>query len=297
MGIYGTVRPAVINPNTDIEIFYNYNPTRYTDDGDSKSFIALDPNYLQETECNNISIPGLYNLRLPLNIFNRKGFYSVYIRPKEIKATIVDVGSLASYSDVKGVVLHASDPALAGLTANNSLVGYRIEYLNTVNGQREDFSRLITSSSKCEGVTQVISSNAADVVRYRFSSFGGLIFCTVTPSLASSFKPNETPYIGVAGQQIVLINTKFNPVLLEIELTEHDDETISIMLEGEQIHDIDHGVLTTFNENREIYHQTDYRALKDALGNPAYTIKTKRTNVDTSQDITSILGDALSDNS
>lgn len=295
MGTYGTVRPAVIDPAKDIEIFYNYNATRYSDDGNSSSFRKLNSSYLQSTDCEGVEIPGLYNLRLPLNVFNQKGYYSIYIRPREITATIVDVGSLATYGDVRGVVFNPdSNEDLATLSSNNALVGYRIEYYNPSTGQREDFSRLITSSNHCEGVTQILTNNTSDTTRYRFTTFGSLIFCTVTPSVASSFKPNDRPYIGTAGQKVAISNTKFSPILLELELVEHDADTISYMLEGEQVHDIDHGIITTFNPDREIYHQANYSSLKDSNGDPAYTVKTRRTNIDTTQDINSILGDTAS---
>lgn len=292
MGIYGTVRPAVINPAKDVDIYYNYTPSRYADDGDTTLFKKLDSTYLETTNDNDgMVLSGLYNLKLPLSIFSKKGFYSIYIKPKEIKARITDVGSLITYGDVRGVIFNTD--SLSEFATDNSLVGYRIEYFNQITGERESFSRLITSSNKCEGITQSLTSNANDVVRYRFTTFGSLIFCTVTPSVASTFKPNESPYIGMAGQDVVLVNTKFNPMLIELELVEHDDETISYMLEGEQVHDIDHGIITTFNENGEIYHQSNYKALKDALGNPAFTVKTNRNNIDTTQSINSILGDSI----
>ena len=66
------------------------------------------------------------------------------------------------------------------------------------------------------------------------------------------------PYIGSNGQQVKLINTKFNPIMLEVELVEHDAETISTMLEGDQLRNLDAGLITTFNSNGEIYHQASY---------------------------------------
>ena len=38
-GVYGTVRPANINPQSDVEIFYHYRPTRGTlDDNFGEAF-------------------------------------------------------------------------------------------------------------------------------------------------------------------------------------------------------------------------------------------------------------------
>lgn len=290
-GIYGTVKPAVITAD-DVDIFYNYNETRYESDGDSKSFQRLSSEYLTETTCAEdseiASIPGLYNLSLPLNVFGQKGYYSVYIRPKEISLTIQGVGCLADYTDIRGIVLNADE--LSNYTSNDALVGYRIEYI-AQNGNREPFSRLITSSFLVEGTNQIL--NAAGGVAYRPTNFGRLIFCTLTPSIASSFKPTDMPYIGATGQKVKLINTKFNPVLLELEMVNHDAETLSYMLEGEQVHDLDRGIITTFNYNREPYVQMSYKSMKNSLGDAAYTVKTRRDTLETHQDITSILGDTL----
>ena len=57
-------------------------------------------------------LEGLYNLKLPLQYFNKKGFYTVYIKPKEVIMTLQDVGVLASYEDIKGIVIDSSDVQL-----------------------------------------------------------------------------------------------------------------------------------------------------------------------------------------
>ena len=47
---------------------------------------------------------GLYNLKLPKEVFNKKGFYTIYIRPAQIRVKIEDCSELATYPDVKGLV-------------------------------------------------------------------------------------------------------------------------------------------------------------------------------------------------
>jgi hypothetical protein len=44
---------------------------------------------------------GLYDLQLPSAIFANKGIYTVYIRPVEIRTTILDCGILSSLPNVK----------------------------------------------------------------------------------------------------------------------------------------------------------------------------------------------------
>ena len=71
-GVYGTVKPADINITEDVEIFYHYRPSINTDDVSFKNFktlplSVLTPCFLNDEE--NISISGLFNLKLPLNEF------------------------------------------------------------------------------------------------------------------------------------------------------------------------------------------------------------------------------------
>ena len=69
-----------------------------------------------------------------------------------------------------------------------------------------------------------------------------------------SFKSNSIPYIGKSSQRISLINTKFDAIMLEIEMVDHDLETISTMLEGDQLRNLETNTITTFNEDGGIYH-------------------------------------------
>lgn len=73
--------------------------------------------------------------------------------------------------------------------------------------------------------------------------------------------------------------------MLDIELVDHDADTISTMLEGSQMRDLENGLVTTFNENNEIYNQSEHFTLKDSNnGKPMYEVKQKRTNnIDYSQ--------------
>ena len=63
---------------------------------------------------------------------------------------------------------------------------------------------------------------------------------------------------GKTGENITLTNTNFNPVMLEVEMVRHDADTISTMLEGNQIRNLDRGIITTFDEDGNIYHQAAY---------------------------------------
>ena len=73
--------------------------------------------------------------------------------------------------------------------------------------------------------------------------------------------------------------------MLELELVEHDDETLSYMIEGNQLIDKDNALITTFNPQGEIYHQTEYGVYKDSYGTPLYEYKKTRDNIDPSQSL------------
>lgn len=294
-GVYGTVKPAKIKAS-DVDIFYSYSPSRATDDINYSTFKKLNSSYLLSTyadkessESSDLKIDGLYNLRLPLDIFNQKGIYTVYIKPKELHMEILDVSVLAAYPDVKGVVLKKPENIDENIWSNGNLVGYRIEYFDE-DGEKTDCYRIITSNNLCEPTLQNVTDSTQKFTRYRFTdnSMNKLMFCTVTPSSANNFKPNTQPYIGKTGQSICLVNTKFNPVVLEIEMVDHDIETLTYMLEGDQLRNLDHGLLTYYNEDREIYQQFETFELKDTLGNPLYHVKQKKQNITFSEDIDSI---------
>lgn len=280
-GTYGTRIASRITPN-DVEIFYSYSPTRNSDDVNKASFTKLPSTLLMDAKSGDDILEGLKNLKLPLQYFNKKGFYSVYIRPKEVRAVINHISTLTSYPDVRGIVIDTNkvEGLDNELKTNNMLVGYRIVYLKTDgSGERENYYRIVTSNNKCEPVEQSLPNVNQNATRYRFNESSNLTFITVTPSVAPSFKPNAEPYIGKTGQEIIFINTKFEPILLDIEMVDKDIENISTMLEGSQLRSLDNGLVTTFNENNEIYHQSEHYSLKDKYtGEPIFEVKKNKTD-------------------
>ena len=160
-GVYGTRVASKVTPN-DVDIFYSYSPTRNSDDINKATFTKLPSTLLidAKTDDNDI-LEGLKNLKLPLQYFNKKGFYSVYIRPKEVKAVINHISTLTTYPDVRGIIIDTNMVSELSneLKTNNMLVGYRIIYLKTDgSGEREPYYRIVTSNNKCEPVEQSLSN-------------------------------------------------------------------------------------------------------------------------------------------
>jgi hypothetical protein len=152
---------------------------------------------------------------------------------------------------------------------------------------RQQYYRLVTSNNLCEPVSQnVITSNTSSN-GYRFNAGGTLCFITLTPSTAPSFKPNATPYIGVPNQKIVFINTKFDPVVLEVNIVENDIDTLSYGIYGETVRNLDNGRVSIYNPDNEIFKQFEFSTVKDNYTNRsiAELKQDVSDNVDTSLDI------------
>lgn len=300
IGVYGTNIPIHIDSNklsSLVDISYCYNESRAYDSLSSSKFKSLPSSVLAnctrdvESDSNlDEIVDGMYTLQLPLSDFNKKGFYTVYIKPKEYAINITDVGCLSAYSDVRGIILDTnaiSDKIIRNMArTNNGLVGFRIVFLDE-NGVREDYYRIVTSNNKCEPVIQAPNSSSDKTYTYRYDDSSSLTFLTVSPSSAPTFKSNATPYIGKPTQRILLVNTLFEPIQLDIEMVTHDADTISNMLEGSQLRDLDNGLVTTYNEKNEIYAQSEHYTLKEnASGNPVYEVKKNKTDsIDFSQTI------------
>lgn len=302
---YGSIRPSLVDVSNDVEIFYHYRPTRNSEDEIFSNFKKVEnvasmlsaATYEDEKEGGDIDLrlPGMYNLSLPVSIFGRVGFYTIYIRPKEIKAKIMDIGVLAAYTDINGIIINMNEQKdQSTLFQNDCLNGYRIDYFEDDGGtlKRQDYYRIITGCNRCEPITQNLSSSSSNSNGYRFNSSGSLCFLTVTPNSSPSYKAGSNPFIGAPNQVIRISNTKFDPVMIEVEICRHDIETLNTAIDGDQIRSLDNGLLTTYNENGEIYSQKEFFSLKDNYTqNDRYEVKKDRTgNIEFSPNHDEIMG-------
>ena len=293
---YGIVRAALVDPS-DVEIFYCYRPTRNSEDESFRKWRKVDDitsmfsnGELETSSVSDIRLPGMYNLNLPVSIFGRKGFYTIYIRPKEFTCTIKDVGALDSYPEIRGIVIDMNEiTENRSLFSNDNLVGYRVEYYNFQSDglMRQQYYRLVTSNNLCEPVSQNVVTSNTSSNGYRFNAGGTLCFVTLTPSTAPSFKPNATPYIGVPNQKITFINTKFDPVALEVNIVENDIDTLSYGIYGETVRNLDNGRVSIYNTDEEIFKQFEFSTVKDNYTNRsiAELKQDVSDNIDTSLDI------------
>jgi len=297
-GTYGTIRPADVSPE-DVEIILNYTPSR--DETNNFVLTKLDANTILKPYFNNDDtggtpnvelLGGLYNLTLPAEQFNKIGIYTLYVRPAQIRTTILDCGVLSSLPNVKGIVidLNAVPSNYRNKFVNQGLIGFRVEYLNSDGTKVPNFFRLVTSSFFCEPVVQNLTNSSQKAIRYRYTdSNTNLMFCTLSPSSAPTNKPNATPYIGQPNQNIIITNTFFNPITLDIELAEHDFSTLAIALYGNQTKSIDDGIYTLYDNNNNIYKQYNLYEIRDQFNSLLYEVRQDRgNNIDFSKNFTNI---------
>jgi hypothetical protein len=293
IGSYGTIRPSDVSPQ-DVEIIMNYTPTR--DVTDQFVLTQLDAQTLLRPYFNNTEtggnagvevLGGLYNLTLPANQFNALGIYTLYIRPAQIRTVITDCGVLSALPNVKGIIIDITNvpTEYQNKFVPQGLVGFRIEYLNPDGSKIPNFFRVVTSSFYCEPVVTNEVNTTQKSIRYRYvDGDSNLIFLTLSPSSSPTNKPNATPFIGQPNQDIIITNTFFNPITLEVEMVEYDISSLAIALYGNQTKSIDDGIYTIYDSQNNIYRQYNLYEIRDQFNALLYEVRQNRNdNIDFSK--------------
>jgi hypothetical protein len=295
IGVYGIVRSADVSID-DINMYYNFNPTRETNNTDIFPLNAaelLTYNILPDTEQivgNENILEGLYTMRLPAAVFNQLGIYTIYIKPKTYQTVIVDCSVLSSLPSVKGIVLDINSLP-STLQANNALQGYRVEYINSNGTKLRNVVRYVATSNRAVPISENVGNTNQKAIRYRFDDSGTLLFLQLTPSSSSDVKPNVLPFIGNPGQTIILSNTFFSPLVIEVDMVQNTIDTLANILAGNQVKDVQKGLLTYYDENNVITDQFNLFEIKDDVSDvPLFEVKEKRTNIDETQDFDVVTG-------
>jgi hypothetical protein len=298
VGTYGTIRPSDVSPS-DVEIIMTYTPTR--DATDEYILTKLDAQtilrpYFANTETGGNAgvevLGGLYNLTLPAGQFNALGIYTLYVRPAQIRTVITDCGVLSALPNVKGIIIDLANVPSQSLNkfVPQGLVGFRVEYLNPDGSKIPNFFRIITSSFYCEPVVSNETNTTQKAIRYRYvEGNSNLLFCTLSPSSSPTNNPNATPFIGQPNQNIIITNTFFNPVTIEIEMVEYDVSSLAIALYGNQTKSIDDGIYTIYDSENNIYRQYNLYEIRDQFNSLLYEVRQDRgNNIDFSKNFTNI---------
>ena len=293
---YGITKPSDVDIN-DISVYYNYTPNRETITPSIYSLNAneiLTYNYLPTDEqlvavnTNANILEGLYNLLLPATVFNQLGIYTIYLKPKVIPSVVIDCSVLSSLPSVKGIVIDMNSIP-STLQVNNALQGYRIEYINADGSKLRNVVRYVVTSNKVVPVSENVGNTSQKAIRYRFDDSGTLIFLQLTPSSSSDVKPSVSPFIGNPGQTILMSNTFFSPLVIEIEMVQNTINTLSYILAGNQTKDIQNGILTYYEGNIITDQFNLFEIKDDVAGTLLFNVKQKRTNIDTSQNFDEII--------
>ena len=298
IGAYGTIRPSDVSPQ-DVEIQMVYTPSR--DVTDNYVLTSLDAQTVLKPYFNNSEtggntgvevLGGLYNLTLPAQQFNALGIYTLYVRPAQIRTTITDCGVLSALPNVKGIVIDLTNVPVQyqNKFVSQGLVGFRVEYLNADGSKIPNFFRVVTSCFFCEPVVTNEVNTTQKSIRYRYvDGSANLLFLTLSPSSSPTNKPNATPYIGQPSQSIIISNTYFNPISIEIEMVEYDISSLAIALYGNQTKSIDDGVYTIYDSQNNIYKQYNLYEIRDQFNALLYEVRQNRgANIDFSKNFTNI---------
>jgi len=290
VGSYGTIRPADVSP-ADVDIYYHFVSGRTAStevqfEKIDNSQDILTPVFHNDTTGGNSGtelLGGMYNLKLESSRFSELGIYTLYLRPKQIRTVVSDCGVLSSLPSVRGLIIDISqiDAGDTNKFTPQGLVGYRVEYLDDSGAKIPNFFRIVTSSFYCEPVLSNLTNSSQKAIRYRYSDITtNLMFLTLTPSSSPSSRPNTIPFIGQPNQNIILTNTHFNPVMLEVEMVEHDATTLAHALYGNQSKSVVDGIYTIYDQNNNIYKQFNLYEIKDDINETLYEIREKNDNID-----------------
>ena len=290
VGSYGTIRPADVSP-ADVDIYYHFVSGRTAStevqfEKIDNSQDILTPVFHNDSTGGNSGtelLGGMYNLKLESSRFSELGIYTLYLRPKQIRTVVSDCGVLSSLPSVRGLIIDISqiDAGDTNKFTHQGLVGYRVEYLDDSGAKIPNFFRIVTSSFYCEPVLSNLTNSSQKAIRYRYSDITtNLMFLTLTPSSSPSSRPNTIPFIGQPNQNIILTNTHFNPVMLEVEMVEHDATTLAHALYGNQSKSVVDGIYTIYDQNNNIYKQFNLYEIKDDINETLYEIREKNDNID-----------------
>jgi hypothetical protein len=284
IGIFGTKKMADVSVN-DVDILYAFNPDRETI-GDT-TFQPLFSTISDADLKKMLGADGVYKLRLPADKFNQLGFYSIIIKPKTIETVIQDCSYIISSDNSsiniskKGIVIPAAQFQQAG-----SIIGFQIEYFDSNNVKINNLHRIVTSSDLVS-----ISTNNNTVNQgansYVLDQGGTNLFLTVTPDEPSLISSSASVNIGTRGQTILVSNTYFDPVTIEVEMTDMTLKTLGFGIFGNSTRDLETNILSYFDDQNRIYRQYNLYTTKKLFGNGNIDIREQRSIINLNQDFAS----------
>lgn len=269
----------------DVDILYAFNADRETI-GDT-SFKPLFPTISDSDLKKMLGADGVYKLRLPADKFNQLGFYTIVIKPKTIQTVIQDCSYVVSSdnSDLKiskkGIVVPA-----AQFQKSASIIGFQVEYFDKNDVKIKNLHRIVTSSELVSVSTNNNTINQG-ATAYVLDQGGTNFFLTLTPDEPSLISNNTSVDIGQKGQKILISNTYFDPITLEVEMTDTTLQTLGIGIFGNSTRDLETSILSFFDNKNRIYKQFNLFTTKKLFGTGNLDVREQRSIINTNQDFNS----------
>lgn len=281
VGIYGTKKMADVDFN-DVDILYAYSPAR-----ESVTDNQLRPLFSNISNSDFIKMfgaDGAYKLKLPASIFNQLGFYVVLIKPKTFETNIIDCSFVVTETNEdiqisrKGIVI----PKLQ-FQGTGSLIGYQIEYFDDNGIKIKNFHKIITGSDPVSPSQNPSVPSQNSTTSYTLNENGASLFLTLTPDEVSLISNLAKADLGKAGQKILISNTFFDPVMMEIEMVDQTIKTLSYGIFGNSTRDMETGLFSIFDENNNLYKQYNLLTRKKIFTNGNVDYKEQRTTINYNQ--------------
>lgn len=258
----------------DVDILYAFSPSR-EEIGDT-TFKPLFPTITDADLKKMLGADGSYKLRLPADKFNQLGFYSILIKPKTIETVIQDCSYVVSNDNdsikisKKGIVIPSAQFQSAG-----SIVGFQVEYFDKNNVKIKNLHRIITSSELVSISTNnnTINKGASS---YTLDQGGAALFLTLTPDEPSLISSNGVIDIGQKGQTILVSNTYFDPIVLEVETTDMTLKTLGYGIFGNSSRELSTGILSYYDDKNRIYRQYNLYTKKSVFTNSNIDLREQR---------------------
>jgi hypothetical protein len=281
VGIYGTKKLADVDFN-DVDILYAYSPTRESvTDNQLRPLFA---NISNSDFTKMFGADGAYKLKLPASIFNKLGFYVVLIKPKTFETNIIDCSFVVTETNEdiqisrKGIVI----PKLQ-FQGTGSLIGYQVEYFDDNGVKIKNFHKIITGSDPVSPAQNTSQSVQGSTTSYTLNDNGASLFLTLTPDEVSLISNLAKADLGKAGQKILISNTFFDPIMMEVEMVDQTIKTLSYGIFGNSTRDMETGLFSIFDENNNLYKQYNLLTRKKIFSNGNIDYKEQRTSINYNQ--------------
>lgn len=287
---YGTIIPADVNISTDISVRLIFQED-YSSNGEISELIPSQIIQKQLDVDGLTPLLGNYTLNIPTSVLQKgTGIYTFCIYPKVLNEVVIRDCGIIEDSEIKGLIFDTSEmeSSVASLFLNeNSLAGYIIKYYENNNTElTPNLFRVATGNYKVKAISTSNNVNQLGAsLRYVFDQNSTLVFVGITPNGETDIRFNDSIFIGTPNQKVLMFNTFFTPINIEVEVTDVDLKKLYYGIFGDQTVNYDKGIRTFFDENGNIVLQKDEFTIKDNLNEPLKKVSKIRENIDFTETI------------